>query len=222
LEAKPLWIRGGGFAQFSAWTQSSTDDANFDPSFSKEPDVDIYRESIVKAHRVARRNSRPSFAFGYEWHEVAGQVVDMLQRVLARKRYLSSKAKKLPPTSLLLETEYDLQNLIQFTLAGIIYDLDPEPFIITIAGQQKKADFAFAAGKFIIEAKSITDASSRSAVLKTLEGLRQFYQNNPNVEFLLFVILVTDHTGDDAALEARFSETGPKPGYVTRMVRPPT
>jgi hypothetical protein len=221
LEAKQLWVRGAGFAEFSAWTQASTYDANFGPSLATEPDIDIYRASIAKAHEIAARRSLPFFVFGYDWHEVAGQVVNSVQRVLARYSYLSNKAKILPPKSLLLETEYDLQNLVQFSLAGVIHDLEPEPFVIKVADQEKNADFVFAAGKFVIEAKSITDASSRAAVLKMLDGLRGFYEQNPKVEFLLFLILVTDKADDDATLEARFSDTSPKPKYAARIVRTP-
>ena len=73
----------------------------------------------------------------------------------------------------------------------------------------------------LIEAKHITKKSAQD-VVKTLDGLKGFYESHPNVRVLLFVVLIdADVPFNDEAAESNFSRTAAPPFVLTRFVRRP-
>ena len=63
-----------------------------------------------------------------------------------------------------------------------------------------------ASNKIIIEVKHIDTKSKKAEVIKTLEGLKSFYSENPNVACLVFLVLYEKASDlDPVVLQARFS-----------------
>ena len=92
--------------------------------------------------------------------------------------------------------------------------------MIRIDGADKKADFGIADNKIVIEAKWIDTASKKADVLKTLNGLQQFYSENHNVRCLIFLVLYkSDVTLDKELLNYRFSYEKSDPLIIVRFIK---
>ena len=104
-------------------------------------------------------------------------------------------------------------------LRSIFPDVERENMVITIDGNTKNADFGLSVNKVVIEAKHINSTSKKAEVIKTLEGLKSFYAENPNVKCLVFLILYEKTVElDPAILEARFSEEYASPRIYVRFL----
>lgn len=105
-----------------------------------------------------------------------------------------------------INREYDFQNLIQLILRPVFPSIQPEPVQIKIDNNNKIADFSIYDNKIIIEAKYIYDTSSKNSVLKTINGLADFYSTNSNVKSIIFLVLYNpDVQLDRVQLEGKFS-----------------
>jgi hypothetical protein len=67
-------------------------------------------------------------------------------------------------------------------------------------GNEKSADFALLDDRIVIEMKCISDTNSKNLVVKTLDGLKNFYKRNANIRELIFAILVIGNVDLDAQL----------------------
>jgi len=59
----------------------------------------------------------------------------------------------------------------------------------------------------------------KNDTLKTLEGLKSFYQTNSNVKALLFLILVEDNIKfDNHKIEEEFSQIKSSPSIIVKVL----
>ena len=85
-------------------------------------------------------------------------------------------------------------------LRPVFRTIEPEPMEIVIDGNRKFADFSVSKNKVVIEAKYIDSNSKKSEVLMTLDGLANFYKENPNIKALVFLILYEESVDLDPIL----------------------
>lgn len=105
----------------------------------------------------------------------------------------SGNAKRFNKDLIRIENEYDFQNLIYFILKPwlpSISILNNRDAVIIIDGNKKVADLIF--NNFLIEAKYISSTSAKDGIVKSLLGLKTFYESNPRVKGILFPILCED------------------------------
>lgn len=116
-------------------------------------------------------------------------------KVPFEKTFLSTfhsaeKAKNFNESTIKIENEYDFQNLIYCILKPWIPSisiLKNQDAIIVIDGNKKVADLSF--NNFLIEAKYISSTNAKDSIVKSLQGLKTFYNKNPRVKGILFPIL---------------------------------
>lgn len=105
------------------------------------------------------------------------------------KQLDKTKAKNIASSKLILGDEYDFQNLVYLICKPWFHDMQKEPFVIKSNDIDRKADFGFNNNKIIIEAKYIKDTNSKNKVIKELEGIKKYYQENPAIVGILFLVL---------------------------------
>lgn len=105
----------------------------------------------------------------------------------------SGNAKKFNKDLIKIENEYDFQNLIYFILKPWLPSINilrNQDAVIVIDGNRKVADLIF--NNFLIEAKYISSTSAKDGIVKSLLGLKTFYESNPRIKGILFPILCED------------------------------
>jgi predicted nucleotidyltransferase len=119
-----------------------------------------------------------------------------------------------------LRNEYDFQNLFWIVCKPWLPELTREPITIQFDGNDKLADFSLFRNQLIIELKHVKDDNTKRSIVKTLVGLKDFYEQHPNVRVLIFGILVDDEVDLDGALwEASYTFTDNTPSVHTVVVR---
>ena len=152
-------------------------------------------------------------------HEVAEFLVKTFRNAVAESARLSTKGKG---WKILLQTEYDFQNLFFITMKPWLPGLGREEVTIRYDGQQKTADFNLLANKIIFEMNHVRDVGMKANVAKTLQGLGTFYQNHANVETVIFAVLIDQGVElDEAKWESDYSFTQHGPQVWTRIFRNP-
>jgi hypothetical protein len=151
--------------------------------------------------------------------EVAGFLVDTLRRLVTASNDLSPKGKG---WKIRFKSEYDFQNLFFLAFKPWLPGLAREEITITYDSQKKSADFNLFYNQVIVEMKHVRNANTKAAVVKTLNGLGNFYENHPNVRVLVFAVLVAKNVElDDAKWESDFSYVERQPQVWTRIFREP-
>lgn len=90
--------------------------------------------------------------------------------------------------------------------------MDQEPFTVKIDGNEKNADFSISNNTLIIEEKYIDSVGKKSSVIKTIEGLYNFYKTQPNVKVVLFLILFERSVAiDKKQLEEKYTDISATP-----------
>lgn len=103
-------------------------------------------------------------------------------------------------------------------LRPIYKDIQTENVAIKLDGQEKRADLGLYNNKIIIETKWIDNKSKKSEVIKTLDGLANFYSENPNVRSIIFLVLYKKGFKlDEKLLEYRFSYEKKDPMIIVRF-----
>jgi len=152
-------------------------------------------------------------------NEVAEFLVKTLHNVIVANGGLSPKGKG---WKVRIQTEYDFQNLFFLAFKPWLPGLGREELTIRYDGQEKTADFNLFSNRIIFEMKYIRDAGTKAAVGKTLRGLSSFYEKHPNVQILVFAVLVAKGVKlDEAKWESDFSFPQRQPQVWTRMFREP-
>ncbi len=162
----------------------------------------------------------PNTNIGAGWREIGQRIAEIVEAALDARFKLRTNASNITSESIKIANEYDFQNFIYFVLKPWLPTLQAEPYIVKFDGQEKSADFAIEGNSLVIEAKHIRDYSTKAAVLKTLEGLANFYQVNPNLKSLLFLILVNQDVDIDAHLiESQFSRIDDDPPIIVDVLK---
>lgn len=147
---------------------------------------------------------------------------DIIKTILIKPIKYQKNAKSFSFDTIHLRQEYDFQNLIHLLPRPVFSDIESENVAIQIDGNKKIADFGLAANKLIIEAKHIDTTSKKVEVIKTLDGLKSFYSENPNVKCLVFLVLYEKTVDlDPVALQARFSKEYSSPLICVEFLENP-
>lgn len=155
-------------------------------------------------------NNLPITFLGAEWSTVGNNLMNIVERSLSISSKFSngSKAKNINVNSIRISSEYDFQNLVHIVLRPWLPNTEPENIAIVYDGNKKTADFSINGSSIIIEAKYIDTTGKKNDVLKTMEGLKEFYKMNSNVKLLLFMVLVEDSVLIDIhKIESDFSSS---------------
>ncbi|TAH19868.1 MAG: response regulator [Cytophagales bacterium] len=148
----------------------------------------------------------PVAFLGHDWKTICKSIIDIVERSLEVPSKFSKKAKNINLNTVKIESEYDFQNLIHLVLRPWLPSMEAENIAIIFDSSSKIADFSINANSIIIEAKHIKDTNTRNTVMKTIEGLKNFYQGNANVKSLIFLLLVEDSVDiDKHKIENEFS-----------------
>lgn len=160
---------------------------------------------------------KPFFS-GYNHKQITNSILDIIECGLTIPTEYSKKAKNFTFDKIKLKDEYDFQNFIHFLLRPIYKDIQTENVAIKLDGQEKRADLGLYNNKIIIETKWIDNKSKKSEVIKTLDGLANFYSENPNVRSIIFLVLYKKGFKlDEKLLEYRFSYEKKDPMIIVRF-----
>lgn len=189
LDAIQLWSSESGFSRtFTNWDQFTLKDISYDPT------VLPLTAGVAEVARnfAAHLSSEglPDTFLGSDWLSVGRGICMVIERALECRKKLGGRASSMSKNATTLRDEYDFQNLIHLVLRPWLPSTEPENLVIRYQGQDKKADFSIERNTIVIEAKHIKDDNDKRAILKDLEGLKDFYIQNPNIKLLLFLILV--------------------------------
>ncbi len=206
VEAILLWNRENQYnTEFNQWEQKALTSFNFQMSVipSAVPDdEEFHRQRLFES--LDNKEVKTYFA-GSTWKEISESIIIIIKTAFKIPSKYSKKAKSFSFENLKLSTEYDFQNFIHLLLRPIFPSIEPENLMITIDGAEKNADFGINNNSIVIETKHIKDISSKATVLKTLEGLSDFYKHNCNVKCLIFLILYNNDVElDDVRLKNEY------------------
>ena len=218
LDARMLWQQESGFAQdanWPGWIQEVAVGVDF-PMTVIAPDWD---HLALRYEDVLERQGLPNTTLGTSWLTAGRRVEEIIGRGLRVSSLFNSKAPVLTADVTRPTNEYDFQNLIAAVLRPWIPTLERETVAVTFAGQKKLVDFSACGNKLLIEAKHMTQTSA-AAVVKTLEGLADFYANHPNARVLVFAVLVEpDVDFDDEAASSKYTHELSTPYVLTTFLR---
>jgi REase_DpnII-MboI len=121
-----------------------------------------------------------------------------------------------------LKSEYDCQNLFFTVVKPWISNIAKEEVTVVFDDQEKSADFSFFNSKLIIEMKFIDSDNKKREVVKTLEGLTDFYKRHTNVNILLMLIFVKEGVAINVGKwEADFTYYSNSPKVITHVIYVP-
>ena len=220
LDAKLLWERQKGFAtDFSDWIQQTLNGINYQMSVIPSYPIPDFVETVNAALQSLEASGIKTYYAGSTWIEISNEIIKLIKRGIRKPIKYQKRARCFSYDNIKIQNEYDFQNMIQFILRPIFPDIESEPFIIKIDGNEKKADFAINGNKIVIEAKWVDDTNKKDSVLKTISGLSDFYTQNPNICSLIFLVLYKkDVSLDKDALEKVFSYEKSTPPIFVRFI----
>lgn len=218
LDAVLIWSRNKKYNNsFDGWMQQTLLSANFAMTI-----LPIPGDITSTARRFAAELLEvglPNTNIGAGWREIGQGIARIVAAALDARFKLRTNASNITSESIKIANEYDFQNFIYFVLKPWLPTLEAEPYIVKFDGQEKRADFAIEGKSLVIEAKHIRDPGTKAAVLKTLSGLCNFYQVNPNLKSLLFLILVDQDVDIDANLiRSQFSRVDNDPPIIVDVL----
>lgn len=198
LDAILLWSEEDEYnTSFDGWEQKSAIGVNFPMSIipsnankAETVDVNNYIEKLKKKGIL-------TYYAGGSIREITESIINIVKITFDIPSKYKKRAESFSFDKIKIKNEYDFQNLIQFILRPIFSDIEPEPFEVRFDGNNKFADFAICDNKIVIEAKWIDSASKKVEVLKTIEGLEDFYSQNPRIESLIFLLLYDEKVDFD-------------------------
>ena len=222
LEAVCFWNRTEGVLDSAdiEWVVSIPTDVNFAPTAlgNGAPLSGTWMRSFRSFAEQLQAVGLPMKPYlGSTPAEIGEFLVDTLHLAMDGRLKLTPKGKAIQLT---LQNEYDFQNFFFLTVKPWLPGLGREDVTIRYDGQDKRADFNLFGSQLIWELKHVKDASTQAAVVKSLSGLKEFYSQHPNVQLIIFAILVEKNvTLDDAKWESDYSFTHGEPQVWTRIFR---
>lgn len=220
LDAIKLWDKESGFSiDYKDWNLQTANNITFEMSIIPAYPMMNFNETLNNAMANLEASGIKTFFAGSTWQEIACSITKLVEKSLIKPGKFQRKATSFSFDTIKINNEYDFQNLIHLVLRPVFSDIEPENVLIRIDGADKKADFGIANNKIIIEAKWIDSLSKKAEVIKTLDGLKNFYSENSNVKCLIFLILCQKTLGiDKTLLEYRFSYEKSTPQIIVRFL----
>ena len=220
LDARLLWDKRNGFSSdFSDWIQQTLNGIDYKMSIIPSYPIPDFSKTVDEALQSLEASGIKTYFAGSTRIEISESIIRLIEIGLKKPVKFQNKANKFSYDQLKIENEYDFQNFIQFILRPVFPDITPEPFMITIDGNKKYADFAVSSGRIVIEAKWLDTPNKKNSILKTIRGLSDFYTQNPNTTSLIFLVLYKKEVSlDKYALEQEFSFEKSTPPIFVRFM----
>jgi len=219
IDAILLWDNINGYSStFDRWEQFTLKNVSFIPTLLPIPNN--FEGIARKFTSILEEKGYPNTFLGTDWEEVLYKISSIISQSIDVPEYFNARAKFISKNNFKLNDEYDFQNLIHIVLKPWLPSVDSENLVIRYNDQNKNADFSILKNTIIIEAKHIKTDNDRAGILKTVEGLKEFYKQNANVKGLLFLILVNKSVVlDDWKIESDFSYKSTTPIVLTKIIR---
>lgn len=227
LDAILLWTRAAGFTDFAfedseSWVFEVAEEVDFFATVL--PNAALTDHAWVMKSQSVEALGLPTQPYiGDTLDKCATMIAEVAKRMIVEPKNLGQKGQAKDGWTVNLQSEYDCQNLFYSVVKPWLPELGREEVAIQFDDQEKKSDFSLFGGKLIIEMKFIKDQNSKAAVVKTLQGLCNFYKRNANVHFLLFIVYLKKGEAevDCTKWEAEFSHQASWPRVLTMVVLVP-
>lgn len=220
LDAIRLWDKENGFSgEYSGWNIQTANNITFQMSIIPSYPMVNFTKTLNNAMANLEASGIKTYFAGCTWQDIAYSITNIIETVMTKPANYQRKAKSYSFDLLKIRNEYDFRNLIHQALRPIFKDISPENVVIRIDGSDKKADFGIGNNKIIIETKWIDSLSKKAEVIKTLEGLKNFYSENVNVRCHIFLIVYKATVDiDKTLLDYKFSYEKSAPQIIVRFI----
>jgi len=177
--------------------------------------------ALKKYFKAAREHGLPAKPYlGVSTEEASEFIITIIRGLITASGTVTNYGQAKKGWTNDLKSEYDFQNLFWITVKPWLPSLSREQVAIVYDGNKKQSDFSIFNDQLVLELKHIKDEADKRETVKTLEGLKKFYQQHPNVRQLIFAILVEKAVDlDDKKWEAEFSYPTQIPSVITIIVR---
>lgn len=188
LDSVLLWNKDTGFSStFTDWVFEVHPFAEY--IYSSLPSRAIEADQISAIFRRAEKNNLPTKPYiGANIAEASEFILSLFGRVILSESMLTQRGGAKGSWTTHPDSEYDIQNLIHTVIKPWIPSIEKEQTARILEGQKKIVDFSLFRGKILIEIKFIKDKDDKREVIKTLNGLIDFYQRYPRVESVIVAI----------------------------------
>lgn len=226
LDATLLWTRKGGFTDFvfadtGTWVFETGLHVDF--RMTVLPDEYIGDEAWVAKIRTVETLGLPVRPYiGDTLQKAVAQISDVARKMVFLPKDLCQRGRAKSGWSVNLASEYDCQDLFFTVIKPWLSELGKEEVAVIFDGQKKISDFSLFEGQLIIEMKYIDTLGKKAEVVKTLEGLKNFYARNANVGCLLMIVFVKAGVDvDGPKWEAEFTVMTTRPSVITMVIPVP-
>lgn len=221
LDAILIWDKVQGFYDDVPMKQKALEGISFPMSIIPSKAEDDPSVTLAAALQRIENSGIQTFFAGSTIREVSESIINIIQTGMQKPKCFQKNTKSLFTfDKIQLSNETDFQTFIHLLLRPIFKDIEPEPVTVIIDGNKKVADFGLNRNKIIIEAKWIDTTSKKAEVLKTIDSLKNFYCENPQVKSLIFLILYSDAVElNETVLTERFSREHSEPPIFIRFFR---
>lgn len=177
--------------------------------------------ALKKYFKAAKQNGLTAKPYlGVSTEEASEFIIEIIRSLTTASKTVTNHGQAKDGWTKNLQSEYDFQNLFWITVKPWLPNLSREQVALKYDGQEKRSDFSIFNDQLVLELKHIKDAGDKRETVKTLEGLKSFYVQHPNIRRLIFAILVDKTVDlDDKKWEADFSYPDNTPSVLTIIVR---
>jgi REase_DpnII-MboI len=218
-----LWSSANGTVANSSvdWVQEYASHVGFEPTVLPNQ---ILRPSIDKLRERLSQQGLPTDPIIGESEEEVARRLLAVARAIAEFKEADFPGKGEARKSFVIhpQSEYDFQDLFWLAIKPWVGEAARERVELVFDGQRKKSDFSLMKSRFILEMKFAKDENDKREIVKTLDGLANFYRENANVRFLLFIIYARNAAAiDRVAWETRYSDVARTPRIVVSVIQVP-
>ncbi len=177
--------------------------------------------ALKKYFKAAKQNGLSAKPYiGVSTEEASDFIIEIIRGLASANRTVTNQGQAIDGWTKNLGSEYDFQNLFWITVKPWLPNLSREQVTIKYDGQEKRSDFSLFNNQLVIELKYIKDNGDKRETVKTLEGLKSFYVQHPNIRTLIIGILVNQKVDlDDKKWETDFSYPNNIPSVKTVVIR---
>jgi len=177
--------------------------------------------ALKKYFKKARENGLSAKPYlGSSTEEASEFIIEVMKGLIPSVHSVTNYGQAKTGWTKNLNSEYDFQNLFWIAVKPWLPNLSREDVELKYDGQEKRSDFNLFNNQLVIELKHIKDDGDKRAVVKTLEGLKDFYVQHPNIRVLVFGIMVDEEVQlDDRKWESDYTYDENRPIVKTVIIR---
>lgn len=178
-------------------------------------------QALKKYFQRARENGLTAKPYiGLDTGEAAEFLITVMKNMIGSCQKVTNHGSAASGWTASLKNEYDFQNLFWITVKPWLPQLAREGVEIIYDNNKKQSDFSLFQNQLVIEMKHIKDDNDKRSIVKTLDGLKSFYLQHPNIRVLVFAIFVENNVElDDRKWEADFSYDEYTPSVKAVVIR---